>query len=308
MIDWGFKRQVDGDDWPKYDLVRQAELLADATQKEPVERAIRSPAFRFAIHCPQITNLSSNRSFKGYDANYGEDNLRITAALLHDFYWHHSGNAKIGRAVPKTEKKKLLFNILSKGPGYQAVRDALHIGNKGLAPLINGVTTNQITDFIKTQSAKIKTSAAIIEGYMTAGEAIPIGGRAPYGFSIMVEALIEERILDKSDRTVSTYFAELESAAVLHYLMVTNGVYDYLQPVYPLDEFPIKCMDAMVRFSDARKIFSANNLVARYLNKYFGFQFTTFPVRFLRDHYFAKKLKKNQALADRIRLIRGHST
>jgi hypothetical protein len=275
MIDWGFRRsQSAAGDWPAYDLLGQAALLTDESQQEPIERAMRSQAFRFAIHCPHLTTLESNRTFGGYGANYCEDNLRITAALFQDFYWYHSRDAKFARKKANTKQKRWLVERMSKAPGSEAVQD----------------------------------------GYMTAGAAISRGGRAPYGLSIMIEALVAERILEKSSRTIETYYAELEGTAVLHYLIHTNGVSDYFGPVYPAakgangKDFSVRCMDSSVRHIDARKIFVANNVVATYLNRFFGFQFILLPVRYLRDHYFDNKFTENRALADRIKAITGHTS
>ena len=309
MIDWGFRRDhSDPNKGSKYDLVGQAALLADENQKEPVERAIRSQLFRFAIHCPRITNLDFARNFDGYHANYGEDVLRVTAVLLYDFYWRHSENAKISRVRADTKRKTWLFNAISKPPGSKVLYEALHLNNKGLLPLVDGPTTHEITAFWGDQSKKLQASAKILEGYMTAGAAIPRGGRPPYGFSIMVEALVEEGRLEKTERTIDSYYAEVEGAAVLHYLMYTNGLMDYLGPLHPTDNnFAIKCIDSTIKHNDAVKIFTANNLVARYLNKYFGFRFTIFPVRYSHDHYFTKDFKKDPALVKQIRSIIGHT-
>jgi hypothetical protein len=315
MIDWGFRRsQSAAGDWPAYDLLGQAALLTDESQQEPIERAMRSQAFRFAIHCPHLTTLESNRTFGGYGANYCEDNLRITAALFQDFYWYHSRDAKFARKKANTKQKRWLVERMSKAPGSEAVQAALHLRNCGLRPLIDGVTTSELSAFWESQYSKSKAVAAIIDGYMTAGAAISRGGRAPYGLSIMIEALVAERILEKSSRTIETYYAELEGTAVLHYLIHTNGVSDYFGPVYPAakgangKDFSVRCMDSSVRHIDARKIFVANNVVATYLNRFFGFQFILLPVRYLRDHYFDNKFTENRALADRIKAITGHTS
>ncbi len=315
MIDWGFRgSQVAHDDWPKYDFLGQAELLADEGQQEPIERAIRSQAFRFAVHCPRMTTLESKRTFGGYNANYCEDNLRIAAALFYDFHWRHSWNAKITRENANTKRKRWLFGRLSKRPGSEAVQDALHVHCNGLRPLIDGVTTDELTTFWDLQNNKIQTTAAILDGYMTAGTAISKGVRAPYGLSVMVEALVAEGLLDRAARTAETYYAELESAAVLHYLIHTNGLHDFLGPVYPTEkdtkekEFVVRCMDSSINYIDARRIFVANNIVATYLNRYFEFQFGLFPVRYSRDHYFSNTFKENGALAARIKTISGRTT
>jgi hypothetical protein len=71
MIDLGFRaKQAGRDNWPRYDLVGQAKLLADENQKEPIERAIRRQAFRFAIHCPQLTTLEP------------KNHLRVTTLII----------------------------------------------------------------------------------------------------------------------------------------------------------------------------------------------------------------------------------
>jgi hypothetical protein len=310
MINWGLRRNLSGQNsWLSYDLLDQAQLLVDKDQQGIIERALRSQAFRFAVHCPRITNLNSRRPFGSDVSNYSEDHLRMVAALFYDFYWYHSGHAKLGRVEANTKKKQRLFDALSKKSGSDIIQDALHIHNDGLRPLIDGLTTDAMAGYWIGQAKKLKTSAAVIDGYMTAGTAITKGGRSPYGLSIMIEALVAEKLIDRKARTAEQYFAEMEDGAVLHYLMHTNGVMDYLGPVDPTaDNFTIKCMDSMIKPDDALKIFVANNVVARYLNKYFGFQFTIFPVSYLRDHYFSKEFKQNPTLAERIKSISGHTT
>jgi hypothetical protein len=310
VIDWGFRRDhSDPNKGSKYDLVGQATLLADENQTEPVERAIRSQLFRFALHCPRITNLDFARNFDGYNANYGEEFLRVTAALIYDFRWQHSKSAKFSRLPLDSKNARWLFNTISKSPGSDAVKSALHLNNRGLRPLIDGSSTDEITIFWRKQLNKTKTSAKIIEGYLTAGEALPRGGRPPFGFSTMIEALKEGQFLNKSDRTIDSYYTEVESAAVLHYLMYNSGISDYFGPTYPINkDFVIACIARRIKFIDARKIFIANNIVAAYLNRYFGFKFTIFPVRYSHDHYLAKDFKKDPALAERIRSISGRTT
>ncbi len=243
MIDWGFRgSQFAHDDWSKYDLLGQAELLTDEGQQEPIERAIRSQGLsvRGPLSSHDNIGIEKNR-LKAAKANYCEDNLRVTAALFYDFHWRHSRNAKITREKANTKRKRWLFGRLSKRPGSEAVHDALHVHYNGfLRPLMDVVTTGELTAFWELQNNKIRTTVAILDGYMTAGAAISKGGRAPYGLSVMVEALVAEGILDRAARTAETYYSEMEGAAVLHYLIHTNGLHEFLGPVYPTEKTPKK--------------------------------------------------------------------